>query len=496
MRGISTELKVGAFALAVLIVLAFMTFKVGGLEWARKKGHTAYVYFNNIAGLDEKTRVKIAGVDSGVIEKIDLSEGRAKVRLRLDPEIKIYKDAVASVKTTGLLGDKFLDIQIGGPEAPVLRDGETITNVRQLVDMDDLARSLIAVSNNFTGLAKSLNEVLGTEETKRSLSRTITNLGEITANLNQTITVNDTKLRAVLDNINNLTTSINTLVEKNSGPLTSTVANMRDFSGSLKSNGPELVENLNKATKELRSLVEENRPGIKQTVDSFGSIAEKIDRGEGSLGKLVKDDRLYESFNKAAEGINKTISAVDRFRTFITFQTEYLTKAKDGKGYFYVTLKPTADKYYILGVVGDPVANVSSKETRKTVSGVTTVTEEDVIKKKIEFTAQFAKRFGDTAVRIGLTENSFGLGGDYFFNNDKGRVTVDAWDFSKDEKYSKNPHVKAGVEYFVFKNLFLSAGADNIFNKKWRGGYIGAGVSFEDEDFKYLFSTLPRIPTK
>lgn len=496
MKGSSTELKVGAFALTVLLIFAFMTFKVGGLEWARKKGYTAYVYFNNIAGLDEKTRVKIAGVDSGVIEQIDLLEGRAKVRLRLDPGLKIYKNAVATIRTTGLLGDKFLDLQVGSPEYPVLKDGETITNVKELVDMDDLARSIINVSNNFSSLAESLHDVLGTDEAKRSLSQTITNLRVITENLNRTITVNDTKLRTVLDNINDLTTAVNTLVERNSDSLTSTVANMRDFSGSLKSNGPELIENLNKATKELKEMVEENRSGIKKTVDSFGSIAEKIESGEGSLGKLVKDDRLYESFNKAAEGINKTISTVDRFRTFITFQSEYLSKAKDGKGYFYVTLKPTTDKYYILGVVGDPVASVSSKETRKTVAGVTTVTKEDVIRKKIEFTAQFAKRFGDAALRIGLTESTFGVGGDYFFNNDKGKISADVWDFSKDENYSKNPHIKVGVDYFLFKNLFLSAGGDNLLNKKWRGGYVGAGVRFEDEDFKYLFSTLPSIPMK
>jgi phospholipid/cholesterol/gamma-HCH transport system substrate-binding protein len=114
----------------------------------------------------------------------------------------------------------------------------------------------------------------------------------------------------------------------------------------------------------------------------------------------------------------------------------------------------------------------------------------------MEFTAQFAKRFGDAAVRIGLTENTFGIGGDYFFNEDRGKITADAWDFSNDEKNSKNPHVKVGVEHFIFKKIFLSAGADNVLNSKWRGGYVGMGVRFEDEDFKYLFSTLPRITTK
>ena len=49
------------------------------------------------------------------------------------------------------------------------------------------------------------------------------------------------------------------------------------------------------------------------------------------------------------------------------------------------------------------------------------------------------------------------------------------------------------MDYFIFKNFFVSAGADNILNKKWRGGYAGIGMRFEDEDLKYLFGTMPRI---
>jgi phospholipid/cholesterol/gamma-HCH transport system substrate-binding protein len=124
------------------------------------------------------------------------------------------------------------------------------------------------------------------------------------------------------------------------------------------------------------------------------------------------------------------------------------------------------------------------------------VVREEEIKRKIEFTAQFARRFGNVALRGGLTENTFGAGGDYFFNEDKGKISADAWDFSSDEEDSKRPHVRVGLDYFVFRNLFLSAGADNILNKKWRGGYVGMGVRFEDEDFKYLLGTLPRVPGK
>jgi phospholipid/cholesterol/gamma-HCH transport system substrate-binding protein len=265
---------------------------------------------------------------------------------------------------------------------------------------------------------------------------------------------------------------------------------MKDFSGTLKTNGPELVENLNKATRELKAMVEENRPLIKSAVASMDDISKQINSGEGSLGKLVKDDRLYESVNKAAEGVNKQLSAIDRFRTFITFQAQYLTRNSDAKGYFDVTLQPSPDKYYILGVSGGTNKIVKTTETTYSPPG-NTVTKEETKDPQMRFSAQFAKRFSDAAVRVGLFENTFGVGADYFFNGDKGKVTADVWDFGKNEEHANNPHVKAGVNYFLFKNLFLSAGGDNLMNSKLRGGYVGMGLRFEDEDFKYLLGTMP-----
>ena len=492
MRGLSTELKVGFFALIVILLLSFMTFKVGGLDWMKRDGDIFHAYFRNIAGLDEKTKVKIAGVDAGVIEKIELKQGEARLAIRINKDIQLFSDSSASIKATGLLGDKYLDIKTGTLQ-PVLKNGDTIQYVVEIVDIDDMIRKLSKVSENISTLAISLNEAFGSEDAKRSLKETVLNLSDVTYNLNQTISVNDKKMRIVLDNIRDITASLNDLVDKNKEPFTATVGNMREFSNQLKNDGPTLVANLNKASKELKDMVEENRPALRRSVESLDNITQKIDKGEGTIGKLVKDDRLYENINKAAVGIDKTISTVERFKTFITFQGDYLTDMKEGKGYFYLTLQPKPDKYYILGVVGDPLGKTTTKETTTITSSGTNKIKEIETKNKIEFTAQYAMRYKDAVLRLGLTENTFGAGADLFFNNDRGKLVIDAWDFSNDEEEAKNPHLRAGVDYFIFKNLFISAGVDNIMNKKWRGGYAGMGMRFEDEDIKYLFGTLPRI---
>ncbi|HMK50697.1 MAG TPA: MlaD family protein [Thermodesulfovibrionales bacterium] len=498
MRALSTELKVGFFAVFVLLILAFMTFKVGGLDWFKKKGYTVYVSFRDIAGLDEKTKVKVAGVDAGVIEKIQLRDGIAILTLRIRMDVPIYSDAVASIKAAGLLGDKYLEINTGS-QPPQLKNGDTIGHVIELVDVDDMMRRLAKVSDNISSLASSLNEAFGSEQSKAALKETVLNLGDITSNLNRTIVANDKKMRNVLDNIKNLTASLSDFVDTNKEPLTATISNMRDLSGRIKGDAPELIANLNKAAKDLKDLVDENKSAVSSTMQSVSHIAERIDKGEGTLGKLVKDDKLYNSINNVAEGLDKTLGAIDRFKTFITFQADYLTASREGKGYFYVTLQPKPDKYYILGIVRDPLGKVSKKRTETTSGAGRTVVEKEVTEKEIEFTAQIAKRFTesemfkDTAVRAGITESTFGIGADYFFNKDKGRGSVDIWDFSNDEEDSGKPHVRVGVDYYLFKNLFVTAGGDNLLNKKRRGGYAGVGVRFQDEDLKYLLGSLPRV---
>ncbi len=332
------------------------------------------------------------------------------------------------------------------------------------------------------------------------MKESILNLRDVTANINTVISSNDKRLKDVLAMINELTASIRDVVQENRGSFTTTMSNFRDFSSNLKSDGPELISNLNKATRELKNLVEENKASIKSTTESIENITKKIDSGEGTIGKLVKDEKLYDSINKTVESVNKTLTSFDRFRTFITFQGDYLTKSKDGKGYFYVTLQPKPDKYYILGVVSDPVGKVKTTETITTVNGVATVEEKDEIEKKLEFTAQIAKRFSDsplfrdTVVRGGITENTFGVGIDQFMLNDRLKISIDAWDFGHDESGSKSPHIRMGADYYIFKNIFISGGIDNILNSKWRGAYIGGGVRFEDEDFKYIFGSMPKIP--
>jgi len=117
MISISSEAKVGLFVLVALILLAYMSFRVGEYGFGLKKGYFVNVLFDNVTGLEKDASVTIAGVEVGRVESISLADGKALVTLRIVPDVMLEKDVRASIKTHGILGDKFIEIEPGTKES-------------------------------------------------------------------------------------------------------------------------------------------------------------------------------------------------------------------------------------------------------------------------------------------------------------------------------------------------------------------------------------------
>jgi phospholipid/cholesterol/gamma-HCH transport system substrate-binding protein len=488
-----TELKVGIFAILVILILSYMTFKVSGLGVAWKKGYVLYVIFDNISGLDEKSRVKVAGVDAGVVSSVDLEKGKAKLSLLMKPDVTIYENAKASLRMSGLLGDKYLALSAGTTDKKALKDGDWVRDTESAADIDALANELSSAASYISDLAEGLQDLLGHPE-KEALRESFHNLMTITRNLNEILEEDKETIRESIHNLMTITRNINEILEEDREPLRNILAQLEEFSGMLNEKGPGMIDDVSSAARALREVIEENRYALKDSIEniekaseSVSSISQKIDAGEGSLGKLLTEDELYDSFSKVADGASKSFEVVDRLKTFMDFRTEYLTSEGDWKGYFDLTLQTRDDLSYIFGVVSDPIAN--TEETLTVINDKTFKTVK--AERDVEFSIQLAKRFEDFVVRIGMIENTFGLGADYFFHDEKGKVSLNAWDFSADEFKADNAHVKIGLDYKIFKNLFVSSGIDNLMNSDRRGIFIGGGLKFEEEDLKYLLSLSP-----
>jgi phospholipid/cholesterol/gamma-HCH transport system substrate-binding protein len=388
MKNVSTELKVGIFAIAVVIILSYMTFKVGKLPFMWEKGYRLHVEFDDISGLDERSRVKMAGVDAGIVEKISLVDGKAKLTLLISPDIKIYKNAKIALKMSGLLGDRYLAISAGSPNQPLLQSGDSITNVIRAADFDDLANKLTTAATYISDLAGSLQGVFGEKE-RETLTEAIYNLRDLTQSLKEISAENKEPLHKTIVQLEQFTEA---LADKGPG----LVDDMSRAAKTLGDKGPKLIDDLGKLANDLKEVVGENRYTLKESMEnlrtvskSASNIAQRIESGEGTLGKLVKEDKFYNSINKISEEAGKSIDVASRLRTFMDFHTEYNTGESEWKGYFDLTLQPRKDKYYILGVVSDPKGVVET--TDRIINGVKT--REDETRSKFEFSAAVCKTF-------------------------------------------------------------------------------------------------------
>jgi len=219
---------------------------------------------------------------------------------------------------------------------------------------------------------------------------------------------------------------------------------------------------------------------------SIENATRKIDRGEGTIGKLVNDESVYNNIDSAAKGISDYTTRIERMKTIVAFRSEYMFP--EAKSYATLELKPRMDQYYIFEIVSDPFSNYH-RTTTTTTPGSTVVTE--TYEDKIKFSLEFAKRWGNLAVRLGLIESTGGAGADYYAFDDRIKFSVDSWNYGSKEPDNDKAHVKATATVGLGKTIFMNAGYDNALNSRRASAFVGLGLRFDDNDLKYLLGSVP-----
>lgn len=341
MKNIATETKVGIFVLLGILVLVFFTVRVGKIA-IREVGYRIYTKVESAAGLDKNSPVKIAGVDVGKVEEIVLDGSKARVTLHLPLNVKIPAGSKVYVKSSGLLGEKYIDIVPGGgPE--VIKANNLVEEAGPSVDVDRVLTQLSSIGGDIKNVTQSLSRALGGEEGEQNIRElvsgakaTVSNLQHITQTIDKgegTLgkLVKDDKLYTEAKETVSALSQVAKSIEKGEGTLGKLAKDE-----ALYSNTKEMMEeakktfaNLNQVTQKIESgegtlgkLVKddtlytkttETMEEAKETLANLNKISKQIESGEGTLGKLVKDEALYDetkraikSVNKAAEGVQET----------------------------------------------------------------------------------------------------------------------------------------------------------------------------------------------
>jgi phospholipid/cholesterol/gamma-HCH transport system substrate-binding protein len=139
MKKSSIEIAVGVFVLIGIICVGYLTVRLGKMELLGGDYYTLEARFQSVSGLKAGAPVEIAGVNIGQVGAIDLDPVQqvALVTLKIDNKVQLTDDVIASVKTSGLIGDKYLNITPGGSDL-ILEPGQTIVETESALDIEEL----------------------------------------------------------------------------------------------------------------------------------------------------------------------------------------------------------------------------------------------------------------------------------------------------------------------------------------------------------------------
>jgi phospholipid/cholesterol/gamma-HCH transport system substrate-binding protein len=131
------NIAVGLFVALGILALAYLSIKLGRVTFLTGAGYRVSAEFPSVGGLKPGASVEIAGVEVGRVESIGLADYQARVVLRMNRDVKLQDDAIASIKTKGLIGEKFIRISPGASEK-LIPPGGRIREVEAPVDLEEL----------------------------------------------------------------------------------------------------------------------------------------------------------------------------------------------------------------------------------------------------------------------------------------------------------------------------------------------------------------------
>jgi phospholipid/cholesterol/gamma-HCH transport system substrate-binding protein len=472
--------KVGLFVFlmggAAYGVYRFISPQVGG-----GRGYTVHAFIHDATGLATRSRVTTAGIPVGSLEAIKLERGEARLDVKMRGDIVLYDNATLGKKATSLLGESTVVITPGTPDHVQLHDGDEIRIIVGETTPADLMNEIKEIADSVKAVARQLAASIGTEQGGQNIRLILQNLADTSDALNKTIRENREVIRETLLEVHEITRNANPEIAhilENVRVVTQEVREMMAVANETKAGQKgelrDTIEHLDRSSKSLESAL-----------DHIDSVTGRIDRGEGTIGKLTKDDQLISEVQGVAEGVNDYVQNISRLQTIVGLRTDYLFLANSIKSYVSLRLQPSEDKYYEIELVNDPrgLTSISEVDTNSTGPGpqfskTVTYTTTD----SLRFSLQFAKRFGPFTGRFGVKESTGGFGLDIHLLQDRFEIVNDLFGFSE----FIQPRYRVFISYEFLKRLWLYGGVDQVFEPGLRDYFLGLQLRFTDDDLKTI----------
>ncbi len=298
MKGLKTETKVGIFVVLGLFLLAYMTIKVEKLEVGAKRGYTIFVDLDSAQGLVKNSLVRVAGVDVGRVSGIYLKNGKARVAMRIDKGVRIRKDSKVYIKTEGLLGEKYIEIKQGRSKEEVKPNG-FITQGAPPVDIDQVIAQLSSIATDIKSVTEPLSKALGGKKGEESIRSIVENIKGVTKDLRNIISRNEKRIDSLLTNLDRFSKDLPEI----SKDAKSMVASLNNIAGKIERGEGTLGKLVSD-----KELYDE----LRETLSSLNRVAKKMEKGEGTLGKLVSDKEMYDDLKETVKSLKVIAKKIEK----------------------------------------------------------------------------------------------------------------------------------------------------------------------------------------
>lgn len=481
--------KVGIFATVCLIVLAVLIWKIEDLHLFGIKGQRLNAVFDSVAGLDDKASVRIAGVRVGQVDGVGLQGTKARISLVFDKPQPLTVGTTARIANLGLLGEKYVEIVPGPPGAPPLPPNATLAGSTPpsiddaMAKINDIGTSIQKVTGNLAG-------------------------GDLGGNINR-----------LLADIQLTSAEIRALVAENRANVASSVRNIDVLTATLARELPRLAAQTQAALDQISALVQENRGNVSASLGNIRELTEKLQTsadnlnkisgtiasGQGTIGKLVNDDKAYndvvatlDSIQGGVQSLSESFGGFNKFKIDLDLSSAYLPSRSDNNSSngsslsaFRLDIDPVDNKHlYRVGVVSSPDGRHKEKTQTVTVTSPgglvsTTTINTQTQEQSYGVTGLFGyKGPQDLRLYAGIIEGTGGAQIEYPLPilNQRALLSFEAFDFSRPN--DQKAHLRLTGRYRLAPNLYLLGGYDDILEH--HSLFIGGGVRWTDDNIKKL----------
>ena len=275
------ETRLGLF-FALALIAGVVILELAGTRDLLNKGYPIRARFDNIQELKEGDPVKMAGVEVGHVQKIQLADNKVEVVLNVERKASVKTDSKASIKFVGLMGQNYISLTFGSTDAPVVT-ANTLLETEEQADLNSLMVKLQNVAEGVEGLTKNFSGE---------------NFSNLLGPFTDFIKENSPRLSAILGNLQ----TVSTRIARGEGTVGRMINDDALYFSTLNT-----VSNLNTTVADAKPLFDE----LKLTLDQARSVVTQVNEGQGTIGKLIKDETLYRETTTAMVNLREILQKIN-----------------------------------------------------------------------------------------------------------------------------------------------------------------------------------------